>query len=155
MNLGQLHQIPSLAPVDQANGALQSDVVDAGEANEIEFDVMFGVITGDVVTITIEECNNNTPSLTTAIAFNYQKSSAVGTDVMGAVTAATSSGVELAASDDGKMVRCYVDPKALTDGRPYVRAVVTPGGSMSVCLVAINTLVRPRYPQEVPGSLVD
>ena len=153
--LQEVHLVPGLAPVDAASTAKQSDVVGAKEGLELEFDALFGVITGDTVVVTIEECDDTTPTNTTAIAFNYQLSSAVGTDVMGAVTAATTAGVTIAAADDGKVLRCFVDPAALSAARPYVRAVATPGGSMTVCLVAIVALIRDRYPQEVPISAVD
>jgi hypothetical protein len=153
--LAELHLVPGLAPIDQAATAKQSDVIGVKEGHEIEFDILFGVITGDSVVVTIEECDDTTPTNSTAIAFRYQKSSAVGTDAMGAVTAATSSGVTIAATDDNKVLRCFVDPSALSSGYPYVRAVVTPGASMTVCLVAILAIIRDRYPQEVPISAVD
>jgi len=74
---------------------------------------------------------------------------------MGALAAATTSGVTFAATDDDKLLRCYIDPAALSSGYPYVRAKVTPGGSMSACLVSVVALIRDRYPQEVPISAVD
>jgi len=155
MQLDQNHVIPVISPVDTGSSAVNSDVVDAGEASELEFIVYFGAITGDTVAVTLEECDNTTPSNSTAITFNYQKSSATGTDSMGAVAAATTSGVTFSATDDNKILRIYVDPSALTDGYPYVRAVVTPGGSMSACLVSAIAIARPRYPQEQPKSMVD
>jgi len=155
MQLGQLHAIPALAPQDITSTTTASDIIDAGEGHEIEFDVYFGVITGDTATLTLEECDDISASNSSAIAFNYQKSSATGTDSMGAVAAATTSGITIAATDDNKMVRVYVDPSALSSGYPYVRVNVAPGGSMSACLVSVVAVVRPRYPQEQPASMVD
>lgn len=153
--LQEIHEVFCLAPVDIAAVATSGDIVGCKEGQELEFDVLLGVITGDTVVITVSECDDTTPTNSTAIAFNYQKSSAVGTDTEGAVTAATNAGVTFAATDDGKKLRCFVDPAALTSGYPYARVTVTPGGSMTVCLVAILALIRDRYPQEVPISAVD
>ena len=153
--LQELHMVPLASPVDTAATTVSSDVIGVKEALEIELDVLFGTITGDTVVVTIEECDDTTPTNTTAIAFNYQKSSAVGTDTMGAVTAATTAGVTIAATDDDKLLRCFVDPDALTAGYPYLRVVANPGASASAVEIAIWAILRDRYPQEVPISAVD
>jgi len=153
--LQEVHVVPALAPADITTSTTYTDVIGAKEAHEVEIDVIFGAITGDTVTLTVEECDDTTPSNSSAIAFNYQKSSAVGTDSMGAVTAATTSGITIAATDDNKVVRVFVDPAALSSGYPYVRVSLAPGGSMSACVVGAIALLRDRYPQEVPVSSVD
>ncbi len=153
----QVHVVPLLAPVDAGSGTLQSDVVGVKEYLNIQFLVNFGVITGDEVVVTVEECDNVTPSNSTAIAFKYRKTSAVGTDLTGAITAVTvaATGATMSASDDGKMFLIDVDPAALTDGFPYLRVVANPGGSASVVLLSMLALLRPRYPQAVQISAVD
>lgn len=153
--LGDLHIVHCISPVDTTSNAANGDVVHAAEAHEVEFLVLFGTITGDDAVVTVEECDDTTPSNSSAIAFNYQKGAALGTDTMGAVTAATTSGVTMSATDDDKILRCYVDPATLSSGYPYLRVVVTPGGSMSACEVAAVAILRKRYPQEVPSSAVD
>lgn len=154
---GQLiHPVPLLAPVDIAGSATSTDIVGVKEYLEVEFLVEFGVITGDVVVVTVQECDDTTPSNSTAIPFKYRKTSAVGTDLTGALTAATAAGgATMSATDDGKSFLIDVDPAALTDGFPYLKAVITPGGSASVCLVAAQAVLRPRYPQAVNISAVD
>ena len=147
------HIIPLLAPVDTAGTAIQGDVFDAGECVSVEMQVSFGVITGDTVAVTVEECDDIVPTNSTAIAFEYRKTSAVGTDSVGAVTAATTSGVTMAADDDGKILQIFVDPAALTAGYPYLRFVATPGGSASVCLLQGVANVKPK--KNPPGSMVD
>ena len=144
--LGELHLIPGLAPVS-ATGALYGDVINCKNAHEVEALVLAGVV-GTSQTITIEECDDVTPTNSTAIAFNYQKSSAVGTDTMAAVTAATTSGTTMAA---GTLLRCFIDPNALTAGYPYVRVKCTSSGT---CLIACLYIVRDRYPSEIPASLI-
>ena len=153
----EVHVVPLLAPVDAGSGTLQSDIIGVKEYLNIQFLVNFGVITGDEVVVTVEECDDTTPSNNTAIVFKYRKTSAVGTDLTGALTAVTvaATGATMSASDDGKAFLIDVDPAALTDGYPYLRVVANPGGSASVVLLSIMALVRPRYPQAVQVSAVD
>ena len=153
--LGDLHIIHCISPVDTAANAASGDVVDCAEAHELEFLVLLGTITGDSAVVTVRESDDITPTNSAAIAFNYQKGAALGTDTMGAVTAATTSGVTMAATDDDKVLRCFIDPAAFSSGYRYARVVVTPGGSASACEIAAVAILRKRYPQEVPGSAVD
>ena len=153
--LQETHKVLGLAPVDIVAVATSSKIVGAKEGQEIEFDVTFGVITATTVVVTIEECDTIVPGTATAIAFKYQKSAVVGTDTMAAVATATTAGVTFAATDDNKFLRCFVDPAALSAGYPYARATVTPGGTMTVCLVSVMVDVRDRYPQAIPISAVD
>jgi len=153
--LGDLHIIHCISPVDTAAVAASGDVVDCAEAHELEFLVLLGTITGDTVVVTVRECDDTTPTNSTAIAFSYQKGAALGTDTMGEVTAATTSGVTMSATDDDKILRCFVNPASFDSGYRYARVVVTPGGSMSACEIAAIAILRKRYPQEVPASAVD
>ena len=147
------HLIPLIAPVDTAASTVNTDVFDAGECVAVEMQIAFGVITGDTVVVTVEECDDTTPTNSTAIAYTYRLSSAVGTDSMGALTAATTSGVTIAATDDNKVLQIFVDPAALSAGYPYLRAVVDPGASASVVLVGAVANVLPR--KNPPPSMVN
>lgn len=153
--LDENHVVPVLAPVDTASSAVQTDIVGLKEYHQVRFLVQFGVITGDSVVVTVEECDDTTPTNNTAIAFSYRLSSAVGTDSLGDRATATTSGYTVTASDDGKMLIIDVDSAQLSSGYPYVRVVATPGGSMSVCLLNAVAVLRPRYAQASPPSAVD
>ena len=151
--LGKEHVVPAIEAVS-ITAAKNGDVVGCHEAHEVEVDVLVGSLTPNLV-VTVEECDDIVPTTPAAIAFNYQKSAAVGADTMGAVTAATTSGVTLTATtDNNKMLRIYVDPSALSSGTPYIRVVLTPAAE-TACLVAAIYRLRSRYPQEVPSSQVD
>lgn len=156
MNLGFNPRYVGLAsPVDTASTTVNSDVIGCKELNSIDFLVYFGTITGDTVAVTVEECDDVTPTNSTAIAFTYRKGAAVGTDTDGAVTAATTSGVTIAATDDDKVLTVSVDPAALTDGYPYLRIVADPGASASAVEIAIVAVCWPRYGSTTNLSLVD
>ena len=105
--------------------------------------------------VTVEECSDTSATGAAAIAFSYRLSSATGTDSLGAATAATTSGVTLAASDDNKVLIIDVDPATLSATKPYVRASVDPGGSASACVVGSVVLAQPRYAGATNVSLVD
>jgi hypothetical protein len=144
---------PVLAPVDTNNTAVGTDVVDAGDNQWLTFCLQIGNIAGDA-TLTVEECDNTTPSTTAAIAFNYRLSAAVGTNTLGALTACASTGLSLAnATYDNKMVIVEVDPASLDDGYPYVRLYVTPANSAT--LVSCVCIAKPRYNSAVMNSSVD
>jgi hypothetical protein len=150
-----LHVVGLTSPVDTASTTVNSDVVGVKEYHAIEFLVYFGTITGDTVAVTVEECDDIVPTNTTAIAFKYRKGSATGTDSMGAVTDATTSGVTIAATDDDKLLLIDVDPAALSAGRPYLRVVADPGASASAVEIAILAILKPRYAQNSQLSAVD
>ncbi|MBT3274195.1 MAG: hypothetical protein HN368_13640 [Spirochaetales bacterium] len=151
----EVHVVPLIAPVDTAAVAVNTDVVNLENYHNVQFIIPLGVVTGDTIAATVEECDDTTPSNSTAIAFYYRLSSAVGTDSMGARAVATTAGVTVAATDDNKVLIIDVASDELTDGFPYVRAVLTPGGSMTVLLVGAVAIMRPRYPQAVQVSAVE
>lgn len=142
------------SPVDTTSTTVNSDVINAGKCNWVDFLIYFGTITGDTVVVTVEECDDTTPSNHTAIAFNYRKGAAVGTDTDGAITANASTGLTIADSDDDKLLTVSVDPATLTDGYPYLRVVADPGGSASAVEIAIIAVVEPKYAAETNVSVV-
>lgn len=156
LNDEQVHAVLLTAPVNTASTATanNSDVINAGKCQSVQFLVPFGAITGDSTVVTVQECDDTTPSNSTAIAFSYRLGSAVGTDSSGTRTAATSSGVTVTDSDDNKLLIIDVDPASLTDGYPYLRVVVDPGASISAQNFSVIALVVPRYAQGSPLTIV-
>ena len=149
-----VHVVPLLAPVDSAATTVNSDVVSLENYHNVQFIIPIGTISGDTIAVTVEECDDFTPSNSTAIAFSYRLSSAVGTDSIGTRTAATTAGVTIAATDDNKVLIIDVASDELTDGYPCVRVVLDPGANMSVFLVGAVAIMRPRYPQAAQISAV-
>jgi len=149
--------LPVLAPADIVATATHSQYVDTDQCvGLVEFEVNFGAITSTdstgqaVVTVESSTSNASTDS-GTAIAFQYQLSDAVATDNMGAVTAATSSGVALeSSSDDNKTLVIYVDPavgKVNGDDHRYIGFVVTPTADVGSTVVGGVMHYTPRYAQ--------
>ncbi len=155
--LGNLHVIPGLVPVDVGSTGTEifTDVVDVGEAAEMEFILALGAITTDDTVIKLYSDANTTTGGGTAIAFYYKLSSALGTDASGAWTACASTGLTLTATTDtNKTLRVNVNPQ-LCEALPYVYLGIDPGESQTVGLYSVICLVVPKYSQSIPPSLVD
>lgn len=140
-----VHLVPGITPADITSTTTYSDVVNAGKTHWVQFILTMGAITGDTAVVTVEECTAADGTGNTAVAFSYRLSSTTGTDSLGAVTAATTSGVTVTASDDNKVLIVDVDPSTLSSGSPYVRLAVDPGASMSAFVVGCVILAEPRY----------
>lgn len=142
------HVVGLASPVDTITSTVNSDVIDMRYYHSVTFLVYFGTITTDVCVMTVEECDNVTPSNHTAIAFKYRESGATATsDAFGDITAVASTGVTASAADDDHIFLITVDASELSEGYPCVRLVADPGGSMSACEIAILAILDPRYPQ--------
>lgn len=142
---------PILTPADIVATATASNYVDLKDLNWATFLVSFGAITTGTLTVTVEASTAASSNATEAgVPFNYRLSGAVGTDSMGAITAATSDGVSITASDDNKVLAIEIDPAALpanpgADFR-YLRVVATPTTDMAACVVGAALVGTPRYP---------
>ena len=155
----KLSYLPVIAPVAFTSSVIASAVVDLDNTQDIEFLVMFGAMTSDstdTMTITVEamvEATTASTSTETAIAFKYRLSSAVATDLMGAITDATATGtaaVDASAGDD-KMLVITVDPAvvAAVAGARWIRLVATPNAEMATGVISAVAIINPRYPQNV------
>lgn len=139
------------APVDIAATANASAYVDLTESLWATFLVPFGVITGGTCTVTVEASTAGSSNATeAAVPFKYRLSGAVNTDTMGAITAATSDGLAITASDDAKQLVIEVDPAALPANPgadfKWLRVVLSPTTDMTVCLAGVLAELQPRYP---------
>ena len=159
--LEEYHALPILAPADIVATATASQYVKIANVGtgQLEIAVAFGAIastdsTGEVV-VTIEANDANDTSSSDnnegAIAFSYRLSAAVGTDNLGAVTAATSAGVAVSNATDNVTLFCYVDPAVAA--KKYVRAVITPTSEITSTVVGATARFVPRYAQnDTPQS---
>jgi len=151
------HIINGLAPVaDAFAGTVNSDVIDVSEAHGLTFVVWWGVGATGTTVLTVDACDDTTPSTTTAVAFKYQRvSNHQSSDVPGAVTAATSSGFTTTAGSN-QLYLIHVDPDVLAaTGYRYARlhgveSVDSPllGGILAV----LHDL---RVQQAIPASMID
>jgi len=147
--------VPLKAPVDSAGTAYATPFVDLKNALHATFFYYMGVVTAasadQNIVITMEAATAAASGSEVAIAFKYRLSGATGANTLGAITAATSSGVSLdTTSADGKLLLIDIDPaaldSALADAR-FVRMVVGIDAGGTVTLNAAWAVLDPRYPQ--------
>lgn len=147
----QFKLLPILAPADIAATATASQYVDIKEMQWASFYVQFGAVTNSTVTLTVEASTAGSSNATeAAIPFRYRKTAAVATDSLGAITAATSDGATVAATDDNKGFWIDVDPAALPANPgadfSWLRVVVSPASDNTVVLVGATAFLDPLYP---------
>ncbi len=118
--LEELHVISGLAPVaDAGNGTVYTDVVSMENAAVALFTMHKGVGATGTSTITIEACDDVTPSNTSAIPFRYAQ--VTTGDTAGTLTAATSAGFTTTAGNN-TIVQVEVDAGELAaSGYGYCR----------------------------------
>jgi len=154
-----LKVLPILAPQNIVATATATSYIDLDLANWATFVVQFGAATSDstdTCTVTVEASTAGSSNATeAAIAFNYRLSSAVDTDTMGAITAATATGVAVTAADDNKVLIIDVDPAAVaaTADQRFLRLVLTPNAEMASCNVGAVAYLEHRFPgNSIPSS---
>ena len=106
--------------------------------------------TGTAV-ITVESCDDVTPTTATAIAFDYQAMTSGNT--WGSRTAATSSGFTTnAGGNQGYKVWVRADELSGTD--KFVRLKATESANDPVDGAILSVLLGPKYPQDPPAAAI-
>ena len=149
-----LKVLPVVTPADKVGNTVESNFIKLNSVHWLTFMVHVGTTTGsatsDVLVFTVMASTSGTTNTAeTAIAFNYRLSAAIGTDLMGAITAADATGYEvLQTALDNMVVIIDVDPaavsKALT-GANYAQLVITPSAS-AANILGVVAICEPRDP---------
>lgn len=124
-----------------------SDVLNLAKYESVIFIISKNAGAQGTATITVESCDDVTPSNTTAVAFHYKVSTSGNT--WGATTAATAAGFTTTAGAD----QCYVieisaDELSSTD--QFVRLKTTEVANYAVDGAILCVLGRARYPADIP-----
>ena len=144
------HGFQALAPVD-INSGKTSDVWSMANHAHATISILLGV-TGGATTVTVEECDNFTPSNSTAIAFSVYKEETAGGDTLGPLVAATSSGFA-ASTNDGIFYRIEIDASQLSDGRPNLRVVLSDPSGATFGAIWVE-LTGPRYAGDQNATVI-
>lgn len=152
--------LPILAPQDITEVTTYTQYVDLKTQNWATFLVQFGNIAGADSVVSVEASTAASSNATEAtVPFRYRLSAAVATDTMGAITAATSDGVTIAAaSDDNKLLVIEVDPAALPNNPGadfrFLRVKVAPASSSATnTVVGVTAVLATRYPgNSIPSA---
>lgn len=148
------HLVKGLDPVaDAFSGTVYSDVVSMKNHETVEFYIIKGVGTTGTSTITVEACDDNVPTTTSAIAFRYQ--TVLTGDTHSAMTEATTAGFTTTAGSS-QLYKVSVEAQALAaSGYEYVRLKAVEVVDDPVLGGILINLVTPRYDQAVQESAID
>ena len=145
----QFHVMVPGAPIDINGAGLTSDIWNMKNYAHASIVVALGV-TGAATTVTVEECDDTTPSNSTAIGFSYYPEVTAGGDVTEAKTVVGVGGFACS-TNDGVYYVIEIDASQLTDGYPYLR-VVNSDPSAATLVAQVVILSGPRYAQEVSAT---
>jgi hypothetical protein len=139
---GFTHLVKGLDPVaDAFSGTVYSDVVSMKNHALCEFVIYKGVGTTGTSTITVEACDDTTPTNHIAIPFKYQE--VLSADTHSALKDAGTTGFTTTAGNS-QIYRIFVDRKALTEsGYTYVRLVATESTDSAVVGAILVILSEP------------
>ena len=113
------HAVLALAPsADALAGTVYSDVISMKHAARIAFVLIKGDGATGTTAVTLEECDDTTPSNSSAIAFEYKV--CTSGDTWGTKQTATTAGFTTTAGAD-QMYCIEVDAAGLSAGYPYLR----------------------------------
>ncbi len=147
------HIVHGLAPVaDAFSGTVRSDVFNMKNYNGCTFLIYKGVGTTGTSTITVNACDNTTPSNRTAIPFKYRANTS--SDTWGAVTVATTAGFTTTAGSN-HMYEIIVDGDELGDtGYGYVELTATEVVDSPVLGGILWIGHDPKQCQDVPATAI-
>ena len=112
----QNHPIGILFPQDVSAG-VSSKVFSMRNASHATIYITCGATNADAGNITIEECDDFTPSNDTAIGFAYYAETTDGGDTLGDRTVATTAGIDVSENDNTTYV-IEIDAEELSEGYP-------------------------------------
>lgn len=152
--LAGTHLVKGIDPVaDAFAGTVASDVVDLTGHQSATFIIYKGVGTTGTSTVTVEACDDVTPSNTTAVPFYYR--AVTSTDVNGAMTAATTSGFATTAGSS-QIYHIEVDQaEIMTAGYKYVRLKMVEVVDSPVLGGILIQLNNPKFGYSTTNSVID
>ncbi len=145
------HVVNILPPVDITGGVTTSVVFSLEDYGHADIIITMGV-TGAASTVTVEECDNFTPTTHTEIAFDVYKEETAAGDTLGAKVACTVAGFATSLNNSIMYV-IPIDDTQLTEGYPNVRiSLSNPGVSTLASAVAI--LSGARYASDQSPTVI-
>jgi len=149
---GYTHLVKGLDPIaDAFAGTVYSDVISLKAHEEIEFVIYKGVGTTGTSTVTVESCDDTTPSTSTAIVFRYQ--AITSGDTHGAMTAATTAGFTTTAGSS-QLYKIVVKASDLSSDDGYVRLKMVEVANDPVLGGVLAILRKPRYDDAVQATAI-
>jgi len=143
INLAECGHVVNILPPQAITDAVASDVFSLKNYAHATIIVTAGSTNADAGNITIEECDDFTPTNDTAIPFiYYEETTAAGDTLSGKKTAAAATGIDVSANDNIIYV-IEIDASQLSEGYPnLILKWSATGGATYGSAVAILTGAR-------------
>jgi hypothetical protein len=142
INIAEQCHVVNILPPQSITDAVVSDVFSLKNYQHATIIVQAGSTNADAGNITIEECDDFTPTNDTAIGFTYYEETTAAGDTLSAKKTATTSGIDVSANDNITYV-IEIDAAQLSDGYPnLILKWSAPGGATLVSAVAILSGAR-------------
>jgi len=139
LNIAEEAHVVNILPPQDVSGAVNSDVFSMEGFAHATIIVTAGSTNADAGNVTVEECDDFTPTNSTAIVFSYYAETTAAGDTLGARTAATVAGIDVSGNDNIMYV-IEIDAAQLTDGYPCLRIAWSAcGGATYGAAIAILT----------------
>lgn len=147
------HLVKGIDPVaDAFAGTVSTDIVSMKGHETVEFYIIKGVGATGTATITVEACDDTTPTTTLAIPFRFQ--SILTEDVHGVMTEVDAAGFTTTAGSS-QLYKVSIDAQGLAaSGYEYVRLTSTEVVNDPVLGGVLINLVTPRFGQAVQESVL-
>ncbi len=152
INIAEETHVVNILPPQSISGAVTSDVFSLENYGHATIIVTAGSTNADAGNVTIEECDDFTPTTDTAIVFDYYKEETAAGDTLSAKQTATVAGIDVSANDNITYV-IEIDAAQLTDGYPnLILKWSAPGGATLVSAVAV--LSGARYAKSASATAI-
>jgi hypothetical protein len=153
-SLATKHVVKGLDPVaDAFAGTTGSDIVDITGHQSATFIIYKGVGATGTSTVTVEACDDVTPSNTTAVPFYYR--AITPNDTNGAMTAATTAGFATTAGSSQVYVIEVDQAELASVGCKYVRLKMVEVVDSPVLGGILIVLNNPRFGNSTTNSVID
>ena len=117
INIAEEMHVVNILPPQDVDSGVESDVFSMKNYGHATIIVTAGSTNADAGNITIEECDDFTPTNDTPIVFDYYKEETAAGDTLSAKQTATVAGIDVSANDNTIYV-IEIDAAELTDGYP-------------------------------------
>ena len=153
------NQIHTLLTPQNLTATTQSDVFNMANYNHASIIISVGVAGTATFAVTLEYCDDNTPTTDTAMAFNYRKMTdgAGATDTWGALTAAISSGITLDTASQTVVIEIDAAeiPTASSSTESRLAVKFTDPSAADSFISCVVVLSEPRFPQNTPHTAIN
>lgn len=155
LDFNDSHVVRGMAyAADLFNGTVYSDVVNMENWHVAEFIISVELGSTGTATITMQACDDTTPSNRSAIPFHYQKVTG-SDDVPGAVASVAATGFVTTAGAQAQLYRIFVDAAELAaSGYGYLQMKAVEGTNDPVAAHVTIRLSKARYKEEIPDSAI-